>query len=201
MPILYALYSKPLLVGVDMVLQRSRFSASLVGIGFGLFVWLHPQPNDMGILVHKFAGVMLALYAVARMCSRFDLCHKALYYAAYLFFYGQNGFMDMYGGAPSVGTLGVDGYNAGTPPVIDATAYVLFVLSLATAMQTATETLDGRCFGGQAGMTMSTTGGGGVGGGSPGKTRLGQFDEFETVRLTDACFDDLEARDRNRRGD
>ena len=84
-----------------------------------------------------------------------------------------------------------------------ATAYVLFVLSLATAMQTATETLDGRCFGGQAGMTMSTTGGGGVGvgGGSPGKTRLGQFDEFETVRLTDACFDDLEARDRNRRGD
>jgi len=84
-----------------------------------------------------------------------------------------------------------------------ATAYVLFVLSLATAMQTATETLDGRCFGGQAGMMMSTTGGGGggVGGGSPGKARLGQFDEFETVRLTDACFDDLEARDRNRRGD
>ena len=84
-----------------------------------------------------------------------------------------------------------------------ATAYVLFVLSLATAMQTATETQDGRCFGGQAGMMMSTTGGGGggVGGGSPGNARLCQFDEFETVRLTDACFDDLEARDRNRRGD
>ena len=118
-----------ILVGVDMVLQRSRFSASLVGIGFGLFVWLHPQPNDMGILVHKFAGVMLALYAVARMCSRFDLCHKALYYAAYLFFYGQNGFMDMYGGAPSVGTPGVDGYNAGTPPVIDGN-YLMFLFVL-----------------------------------------------------------------------
>ena len=28
------------------------------------------------------------LYAVARLCSRFDVCSKALYYASYLFFYG-----------------------------------------------------------------------------------------------------------------
>ena len=74
------------LVGVDMVLHRSKFSAALVGIGFGLFVWLHPQPNPTGVLMHKFAGLMLALFAVARMCDRRDLCHVSLYYAAYLFF-------------------------------------------------------------------------------------------------------------------
>jgi hypothetical protein len=85
-------------IGADMVIHRSRFSASLIGLGFALFVGLHPQPNSMGILVHQSAGVMLVVYAVARLCSRFDVCSKALYYASYLFFYGQNGFMALYGG-------------------------------------------------------------------------------------------------------
>ena len=57
------------------------------------------------------------------------MCIRDRYYAAYLFFYGQNGFMDMYGGAPSVGTLGVDGYVAGTPPVIDGN-YLTFLFVL-----------------------------------------------------------------------
>ena len=99
-----------ILVGVDMVVHRSKFSAALVGIGFGIFVWLHPQPNATGILMHKFAGLMLAVFAVARMCDRRDLCHVSLYYAAYLFFYGQNGFMDVYGGAEARGEAGSDGY-------------------------------------------------------------------------------------------
>ena len=85
-------------IGTDMVVHRSRFSASLIGLGFALFVGLHPQPNSMGILVHRAAGAMLVVYAVARLSGRFDVCSKALYYAAYLFFYGQNGFMALYGG-------------------------------------------------------------------------------------------------------
>ena len=39
---------------------------------------------------------MLVVYAVARLSGRFDVCSKALYYAAYLFFYGQNGFMALW---------------------------------------------------------------------------------------------------------
>ena len=64
-----------ILVGVDMVAHRSKFSAALVGIGFGIFVWLHPQPNATGILMHKFAGLMLAVFAVARMCDQIGRAH------------------------------------------------------------------------------------------------------------------------------
>ena len=85
---------------------------------------------------------MLAVFAVARMCDRRDLCHVSLYYAAYLFFYGQNGFMDVYGGAEARGEAGSDGYVPARLAAIDPTAYALFVCSLATAMRTATETLD-----------------------------------------------------------
>lgn len=52
-------------VGFDMVFQRSRFSASLIGFGFCLFVGLHPQPNNMGILMHRACACALILYAVA----------------------------------------------------------------------------------------------------------------------------------------
>lgn len=54
------------------VIQRSRFSASLIGLGFALFVSLHPQPNTMGTLIHRACGAMLVVYAAARLCSRFD---------------------------------------------------------------------------------------------------------------------------------
>ena len=203
------------LVGVDMVLHRSKFSAALVGIGFGLFVWLHPQPNPTGVLMHKFAGLMLALFAVARMCDRRDLCHVSLYYAAYLFFYGQNGFMDVYGGAEARGEAGSDGYVPARLAAIDPTAYALFVCSLATAMRTATETLDaafgdgivvaggggvggwgkGRVRGGTAGV--GTTGGFTAGGFTAGGFDAGEF-AFETARLRDGFGGDDE---RGRRGD
>jgi hypothetical protein len=138
-----------------MVIHRSRFSASLIGLGFALFVGLHPQPNSMGILVHQSAGVMLVVYAVARLCSRFDVCSKALYYAAYLFFYGQNGFMALYGGnqggsgeeMPEMMPPSDSNATAGdTKNIVEArindTAYVLFVLCAATVMSTLTETID-----------------------------------------------------------
>ena len=144
-------------IGIDMVIHRSRFSASLIGLGFALFVGLHPQPNSMGILVHQSAGVMLVVYAVARLCSRFDVCSKALYYASYLFFYGQNGFMALYGGnqggsgeempemmPPSArnATAGDESANNIVEARINDTAYVLFVLCAATVMSTLTETID-----------------------------------------------------------
>ena len=81
-----------------MVVQRSRFSASLIGLGFALFVGLHPQPNHMGVLIHQSAGVMLIVYASPVSTRDSSVCAKALYYASYLFFYGQNGFMVLYGG-------------------------------------------------------------------------------------------------------
>jgi hypothetical protein len=45
-------------------------------MGFALFVGLHPQPNSMGSLIHKACAAMLIIYAVARLCSRFDVCAK-----------------------------------------------------------------------------------------------------------------------------
>ena len=130
-----------ILVGVDMVVHRSKFSAALVGIGFGVFVWLHPQPNATGIRMHGPPAHARRLRR-RQMCDRRDLCHVSLYYAAYLFFYGQNGFMDVYGGAEARGEAGSDGYVPARLAAIDPTAYALFVCSLATAMRTATETLD-----------------------------------------------------------
>ena len=61
----------------------------------------------MGTLI-QIAGVMLVIFGVTRPCSRFDVCSKALYYASYLFFYGQNGFMVLYGGTKG-GTGGMPG--------------------------------------------------------------------------------------------
>lgn len=86
-----------------------------------------PGTLPIGMLIHKACGALLIVYAVARLCSRFDVCAKALYYASYLFFYGQNGFMNIFGGYKE------------EPPRIDDTAYVLYVLCLATLMQTLTE--------------------------------------------------------------
>ena len=114
-------------VGVDMVFQRSRFSCCLIGMGFFLFVVLHPQPNSMGTLIHQSCGAMLLLYAFARLASRFDVCSRALYYASYLFFYGQNGLMEIFYGR------------------VNDTAYVLYVLVFATLMQTLTDLIDYAC--------------------------------------------------------
>ena len=85
-------------IGTDMVVHRSRFSASLIGLGFALFVGLHRGPTTWASWSIGAPGAMLVVYAVARLSGRFDVCSKALYYAAYLFFYGQNGFMALYGG-------------------------------------------------------------------------------------------------------
>lgn len=185
-------------VGADMVVHRSRFSASLIGIGFALFVGLHPQPNSMGVLVHQSAGVMLAVYAVARLCSRFDVCSKALYYAAYLFFYGQNGFMELYGGnqggsgeempemtPPSAGD---DAGDAAVEARINDTAYVLFVLCAATVMSTLTEAIDYACL---EGVNLGRLGAALMGNGRDlGKEFGGERDrgaavEFEMIKLVD----------------
>lgn len=40
------------------MIQRSRFSASLIGLGFALFVSLHPQPNNMGKGGHKEVSIV-----------------------------------------------------------------------------------------------------------------------------------------------
>ena len=187
-------------VGADMVVHRSRFSASLIGIGFALFVGLHPQPNSMGVLVHQSAGVMLAVYAVARLCSRFDVCSKALYYAAYLFFYGQNGFMELYGGnqggsgeempemmPPSAGDDAAAG-DAVVEARINDTAYVLFVLCAATVMSTLTEAIDYACL---EGVNLGRLGAALMGNGRDlGKEFGGERDrgaavEFEMIKLVD----------------
>ena len=80
---------------------------------------------------------------VARLCSRFDVCSKALYYASYLFFYGQNGFMVLYGGTKG----GTGEEDAGGPEDarINDTAYAVFVLCLATLASTVTEVVDYAC--------------------------------------------------------
>ena len=197
-------------IGTDMVVHRSRFSASLIGLGFALFVGLHPQPNSMGILVHRAAGAMLVVYAVARLSGRFDVCSKALYYAAYLFFYGQNGFMALYGGnqggsgeempetAPPA-TSGNATAGAGDAAVearINDTAYVLFVLCAATVMSTLTEAIDDACL---EGVHLGRLGAALMGNGKD----LGK--EFERDRARDGVeyemitlVDDFEAREREK---
>ena len=194
-------------IGIDMVIHRSRFSASLIGLGFALFVGLHPQPNSMGILVHQSAGVMLVVYAVARLCSRFDVCSKALYYAAYLFFYGQNGFMALYGGnqggsgeempemmPPSAGDDAAAG-DAVVEARINDTAYVLFVLCAATVMSTLTEAIDYACL---EGVNLGRLGAALMGNGRDlGKEFGGERDrgaavEFEMIKLVD----DFEEREK-----
>ena len=174
-------------VGVDMIVNRSRFSASLIGFGFALFVSLHPQPNSMGTLIHQFAGVMLVIFGVARLCSRFDVCSKALYYASYLFFYGQNGFMVLYGGTK--GGTGEEMPGGPEDARINDTAYVVFVLCLATLMSTVTEVVDYACAEGlPARLRGAIAGGTWVGPGGDAKGAGGATDkeqEFEMIRLTD----------------
>ena len=52
-------------------------------------VYVYPRgPYTAGYLIHRACAVMLIVYAVARLCSRFDVCSRSLYYASYLFFYG-----------------------------------------------------------------------------------------------------------------
>ena len=183
-----------IVIGVDMVIQRSRFSASLIGLGFALFVGLHPQPNHMGVLIHQSAGVMLVVYAIGRLNSRFDVCAKALYYASYLFFYGQNGFMVLFGGTKGGTGEEMPEMNGGeemngVEARIDDTAYVLYVLCLATVMSTLTETIDYAFLEG-----LPARLGGALGGGvfcaSPSKGNAGDGRrdaeaEFEMIRLTD----------------
>jgi len=111
-------------IGVDVVVHRSKFTLSLMGIGFGIFVLLHEQPNRLGVVEHACAGVMLAVFAAARMFGQFDVASKSLYYASYFFFYSQNGFVEMYYGK------------------VNDSAYVLFVLALAVSMNTVVEALD-----------------------------------------------------------
>ena len=183
-----------IVIGVDMVVQRSRFSASLIGLGFALFVGLHPQPNHMGVLIHQSAGVMLVVYAVARLNSRFDVCAKALYYASYLFFYGQNGFMVLFGGTKGGTGEEMPEMNGGeemkgVEARIDDTAYVLYVLCLATVMSTLTETIDYAFLEGLPARLGGALGGG-VFCGSPSKGNAGDGRrdveaEFEMIRLTD----------------
>lgn len=215
-----ALNSLLIVVGFDMIVHRSRFSASLIGIGFVLFVSLHEQPNSLGLLIHKMAGVFLGVYAVARQFKRFDICSKSLYYASYLFFYGQNGFMKLYGGnqggsgeemvsmatalmggmngTNSTFDFGVNGTNATStsdvPEIIKArvhdTAYVLFVLCFATVMSTVTEFVDGSVF--AEGLF--------VGIGKETANRNGT-NEFETIKLVDDFTDDFERGAGERKGD
>ena len=202
-------------IGTDMVVHRSRFSASLIGLGFALFVGLHPQPNSMGILVHRAAGAMLVVYAVARLSGRFDVCSKALYYAAYLFFYGQNGFMALYGGnqggsgeempemtpTPSrdaenaTGVVGGGGAAHVVEARINDTAYVLFVLCAATVMSTLTEAIDyafaeGTQLGRLGAALMGT--GKDLGKEFGGERAGGAGVEVEMIKLVD----DFEARDK-----
>ena len=104
------------------------------------------------------------LYAVARLCSRFDVCSKALYYASYLFFYGQNGFMMIF------------------DKRVDDTAYVLYVLCLATLMQTVTEVIDYAC---SEGLSRAWSGGMGAGAFAPGSPSKGkESGDFYTVGVS-----------------
>ena len=187
--------------GFDMIIHRSRFSASLIGIAFVLFVSLHEQPNSLGLLIHKMAGVFLGIYAVARLVGRFDVCSKSLYYASYMFFYGQNGFMKLYGGnqggsgeemSPMMGgmnDLNLNSTNTTIPEIIEArvhdTAYVLFVLCFATGMSTITEFVDYAFSEGLIDRKMNFSGLGRERRDVNGENGV----EFEMISTTDDFFD------------
>lgn len=103
------------------------------------------------------------------------MCSKSLYYASYLFFYGQNGFMLIF------------------DQRVDDTAYVLYVLCLATAMQTVTELVDHACAEGLSRVWGGGMGAGAFAPGSPSKGGGGGGSgeghasgvEYEMIRLTD----------------